>query len=271
MGQGHEGDTMLNFLRFAGLFAVASALAGCHGSSSSSSSTNIAGPWSGFYSLSTSSSFTNATMGALNSDGDGYFADNQGDVYVFSDLSGPSPFTASLTAIAPTGQTFSNGKEVINFSVDGTYLPSAAGINMKANFNENDNQGSLSGSFNLTTDNPYSGTSTLANLEGQWSGYYIGKAGTSITLDFGSTGGLAGNDGYGCVLTGALVQDVPNSNIDLYDVSFQSSGQNCPGSLSGLAYESSSDVTGVFGGASGTYLYMAVYSTVSAYVIELKL
>lgn len=260
---------MFNSVRVMVVCAVVLALSACGGGGSSSSSSSVAGPWSGFYSVGSSSAFTNATMGAFSSANNGYFADNNGNVYVLYNLSGASPYTATLTAIAPVGQTFTNGQTTMNFAVTGKYLPSGAGINMLGNFNENDNQGALSGSFNLTTDNPYSGTSTLAGMEGQWSGYYVGTAGTSITLDFGAAGTFAGNDGYGCVLTGSMTQDA--ANVDLYDVSFQSNGQDCPGALSGLAYESSSDVTGVFGGASGTYLYLAVYDTLAAYVMELKL
>lgn len=247
---------------------VVLALSACGGGGSSSSA-NVAGPWSGFYSLGSGSTFANATIGAFSSAGNGYFADNNGNVYVLSNWSGASPYTATLTALAPVGQTFTGGQTTITFAVTGTYLPSGPGINMLGNFNENDNQGALGGSFNLTTDNPYSGTTALAGLQGQWSGYYVGTAGTSITLDSGAAGTFAGNDGYGCILTGSMSQDA--ANVDLYDVSFQSNGQGCPGAMSGLAYESSSDVTGVFGGASGTYLYLAVYDTLAAYVMELKL
>lgn len=260
---------MLRAVRFIGAFALLVALSGCHGSGGSTPATGVAGPWSGFYTLSTSSAFTNATSGAFSSADEGYFADNQGDVYVLIDLSGSAPFTATLTAIAPPGQTFSDGQPSINFSVTGTYLPAGSGINMRANFTENDNQGALSGSFNLTSDNPYSGAGNLADLAGQWSGYYLGAAGTSVTLDFGAAGTFAGNDGYGCLLNGSITPDA--NNVNLYDVSFTSSGQSCAGSLSGLAYESSSDVTGAFGGAGGTYLYLAVYDPLAAYVIELKM
>jgi len=252
-----------------GTITLLLALTGCGSSSSSSPSTSVAGPWSGSYTLSSSSAFNNVQMGAFSSGDNGYFADNNGDVYVLTDVSGSAPFTANLTAIAPPGQTFTNGQSAINFSVTGTYLPSGSGINMRATFVENDNQGTLSGSFNLTSDNPYSGTSTLSNLMGQWSGYYVGNTGTSITLDFGSAGTFAGSDGYGCVINGSLAQDA--SNADLYDVDLNSSGENCAGSVQGLAYESSTDVTGAFGGASGTYLYLAVYGTFSAYLMELKL
>lgn len=259
---------MPDSIRFIGVVAVAVALSGC-GGGGSSSSINLVGPWSGFYNLSTSSNFTNATMGAFSSSNDGYFADNSGNVYVLSNLSGSTPFTATLVAVAPPGQTFTNGQSAINFSVTGTYLPAGSDINMRATFVENDNLGSLSGSFNLTSGNPYHGTSTLANLEGHWAGYYVGTSGTSVTLDFSSTGNFAGNDGYGCVVNGSISQDASNTN--LYDVSLQSSGQSCAGSVNGLAYESSSDVAGVFGGASGTYLYLTVFSSFSAYVMELKL
>lgn len=271
-GSGAAGKRVIPGARYLALLAAVLALSACGGGGSSSSSTpSIAGPWSGFYTVGTNPEPANATMGALSVDGGGYFADNIGNVYVLYDLSGSSPFSASLDAIAPPGQVSSAGQKSAGFSVSGTYLPlsAGAGINMRGNFTEDDGAGSASGSFNLSSGNPYDGTSTLAGLQGQWSGYYIGAAGTSINLNFGSGGTFAGNDGYGCLVNGSLVADAPN--VNLYDVTFESSGVSCFGSLDGLAYESSSDVTGAFGGAAGTYLYMAVYDQTAAYVIELKL
>lgn len=158
---------MVSCVRVMVVCGVLVALSACGGGGSTSSSASMAGPWSGFYSAGSSSTFTNATVGAFSSAGNGYFADNNGNVYVLYNLSGASPYTATLTAVAPVGQTFTNGQTTINFAVTGKYLPSGPGINMLGNFNENDNQGALSGSFNLTTDNPYTGTSTLAGMEGQ--------------------------------------------------------------------------------------------------------
>lgn len=257
--------------RLIAAFVILPALTGC-GGGGNSSSTSLTGPWSGTYTLSSNSGSANATTGALSSEDDGYFANNNGDVFVLSSLPGTSPFTATLTGIAPPGQTFSNGYSAVNFTVSGSYTSSGSGINMQATFTENDNQGTLSGSFNLTSNSPYNGTSTLTGLQGQWSGYYVGQAGTSINLNFGSDGSFAGSDGYGCVLSGSLTPDAPNTNqSNLYDVALGSSGEGCAGTVDGLAYESSKDVTGVFGGASGTYLEIVVFGPFTAYVMELKL
>ncbi len=261
---------MLTTTRKIAAFMIMLALTGCGGGSSTT--TAIAGPWSGTYQLSSTSGTTKATMGAYSSNGYGYFADNNGYAFVLSSLSGSSPFTATLTGLAPPGQTFANGYTSVSFAVSGTYTTVASGISMQATFTENDNQGSLSGSFDLTSSNPYKGTSTLAGLAGQWSGYYIGNASTSLSLNFSSFGTFAGSDGYGCILNGSLVQDVPNATLtNLYDVSFSGTGVGCTGALSGLAYESSSDVSGQFGGTSGSYLYMAVFGPFTAYIMELKM
>ncbi|MGA9853540.1 MAG: hypothetical protein WBR15_11495 [Gammaproteobacteria bacterium] len=252
------------------VFASALALTACGGSSSST--TDISGPWTGTYQLSSSSGTTKVTTGAIGSEGLGYFAANDGYTFVLSSLSGTSPFTATLTGIAPPGQTFANGYSSVGFSVSGTYTQVSSGISMQATFTENDSQGSLSGSFNLTSRSPYTGTSTLANLQGQWSGVYIGSASTSVSLNFGSTGTFAGNDGYGCELSGSLAQEASNSTIyNLYYVTLDSSGSACAGAVDGLAYESSSDVSGQFGGTPGTYLYLAVFGPYSAYIMELKM
>lgn len=269
----HESSVcrMIVDARYLVLLVAVLALSACGKRGSPSVTPVMAGPWSGFYSIGSNPEPADATMGALSADGGGYFANSTGNVYVLYDLSEASPFSASLTVIAPPGQVSSTGQKIMGFSVTGTYLPLSTGngINMLGNFNEDDGAGTASGSFNLTSANPYDGTSTLGGLEGEWSGYYIGEAGTSISLNFGSGGTFAGNDGYGCLVNGSMVQDVPD--VNLYDVTFTSSGVNCFGSLSGLAYESSNDVTGEFGGATGTYLYVAVYDPLAAYVIELRL
>ncbi|MGH8280488.1 MAG: hypothetical protein ACRETQ_13145 [Gammaproteobacteria bacterium] len=258
---------MRDILGLTVLLGLILVLTGCGGGGGATNTAIMVGPWSGTYSL--SGSTTQVSMGAISSEDDGYFADNKGNVYVLSSLPGTSPFTATLVGIAPPGQSFANGQPTVAFGVSGSYGTAVAGgFNMQATFTENDGQGSLSGSFNLNSATPFSGTPNLSSLQGQWSGYYLGSANTSIDLNFGPDGAFAGNDGYGCVINGNLTTDAPNTN--LYDVTFQSSGENCQGTLDGLAYESSTDVSGAFGGDSGTYLYIAVFTQTSAFLIEIR-
>ncbi|MGH8379160.1 MAG: hypothetical protein ACRER7_09390 [Gammaproteobacteria bacterium] len=231
---------------------------------------NVPGPWSGTYQLGSTSSTTNVTTGAVTEDGFGFFADNDGYVFVLSSLPGVSPFASLLTGVAPPGQTFSNGYKTVNFIASGTYAPSSSGISLQASLTENDGNGTLTGSIDLATKAAYSGSSTLAGLQGQWSGYYIGKAGTSASLTInGTTGSFTGNDGYGCNLSGTITQVAPAAN--LYYVNLESTGSGCAGVLNGLAYEDTSDTTGVFGGATGPYLYINVLGPNTAYVMELKM
>ncbi|MGH8283383.1 MAG: hypothetical protein ACRESE_06000 [Gammaproteobacteria bacterium] len=251
-------------------------LAACGGGSSSTPASNttdvvnVPGSWSGTYQLSSASGSTKVTTGAVTEDGFGFFADDDGYVFVLIGLPGASPFTSALTGVAPPGETFSNGYKTVNFSVSGTYAPSNSGISVQASLTEDDGNGNLSGSFNLASKAAYSGSSTLTGLQGQWSGYYIGKAGTSADLAInGATGAFTGNDGYGCNLSGNITQTAPA--INLYYVNLKSAGSGCAGVLNGLAYEGASDTTGVFGGATGTYLYINVLGPNIAYVMELKM
>lgn len=261
------------------LLAGSLVLAACGGGGGSSTTTgtatvtdvvNVPGAWSGNYQLSSASSATDITAGAVTSDGFGYFADNNGYVFVLDSLPGTSPFSAAMTGFAPPGQTFANGFSTVNFLVSGSYAPSGSGISVQATLGENDNDGTLTGSINLTSSTPFSGTSALSALQGQWSGFYIGRASTSASLSInGTNGAITGNDGYGCTLSGSLTQAAPGTN--LYYVTLNSTGTGCAGTLDGLAYEGSADTSGVFGGAAGTYLYVSALGPNTAYVMELKI
>ena len=251
-------------------------VAGCGGGSSSSPGTTailqvVPGPWSGTYSLNGGSGI--AVNGAVAATGFGYFADNQGNVFLVENVPESSPFTTTLIGTAPPGQTFPDGNKVDTFSVSGTYTSSATATSMQATLSSIDpatnTSTGLDGTFTLNTDTPYAGTPSLTGLQGQWNGYYVGKASTSVSITVNANGVFSGNDGYGCSISGSLVQQDPGTN--LFYVNYLTSGKGCPGVMNGLAYESSKDVSGAFGGAAGTYLYLGIFALNLAYTVELKL
>jgi len=251
---------------------------GCGSSSSSSSSSStsvilqvVPGPWSGTYSLGSSGQI--AVTGAVASGGFGYFADNQGNVFLIENVPQQSPFSSTVVGTAPPGQTFTDGNSNDVFSASGTYSSTATATNLQATLTGIDPTTAaatgLNGNFTLKTEAPYAGTPSIAALQGQLSGYYTGKSSTSVVLTINADGTFSGNDGYGCSITGSFVQQNPGTN--LFFVNYKTSGGGCPGIMNGLAYVSSKDVSGAFGGATGTYLYMGIFGPSVAYAAELKL
>lgn len=266
------------FLKKTAIFAVICIgvlVAGCGGGSSTTVPSPILevvpGPWSGTYALGNDSKIS--VSGTVTAGGFGYFADNQGNVFLLQSVPETSPFTSTLIGTAPPGQTFSDGNSVDTFSVSGSYTSSATTTSMQATLTSIDPttgaSTGLNGSFSLNSSMPYPGTPSLAGLQGQWNGYYLGKASTSVTIMVNADGVFSGNDGNGCNISGSLVQQDPGTN--LFFVNYITSGKGCPGIMDGLAYESSKDVSGVFGGAAGTYLYLGIFGLNVAYTTELKL
>lgn len=253
-------------------------LVGCGGGSSSSNNTTtpailqvVPGSWSGTYVLGSGSKI--AVSGAVSTGGFGYFADNQGNVFMFEEIPDSSPFTSSLIGTAAPGQTFSNGTSADTFSVSGTFSSSATVTTMQATFasidTSTDTPTGLNGSFTLNSDVPYTGNVTLTGLQGQWSGYYVGKASTSVVFTINADGVFSGNDGNGCSINGSLIQQSPGAN--LFYVNYTTAGAGCPGAMDGLAFESSKDTSGAFGGVAGTYLYLGIFGRSVAETVELRL
>ncbi|MGA9851378.1 MAG: hypothetical protein WBR15_00360 [Gammaproteobacteria bacterium] len=253
---------------------ISTLTAGCGGSSTSTTPPIlevVPGPWSGTYSLNGGSQIS--ASGVVSSGGFGYFADNQGNVFMLEEVPETTPFTSTIIGTAPRGETFPDGNNVDTFSVNGNYSSSATATSMQATLTSIDPTTGvttgLNGNFSMTSNVPYTGTPSLAALQGQWTGYYVGKASTSVAITISADGVFNGNDGYGCNISGSLVQQDPGTN--LYYVNYITKGSGCPGIMDGLAFESSKDTSGSFGGAAGTYLYLGIFGLDVAYSAELKL
>lgn len=256
------------------------ALFGCGGSSNSSSAPVpilevVPGPWSGTYSLNGASQVT--ITGAVSAGGFGYFADSQGNVFMLQSVPNTTPFTATLIGTPAAGTNFPVVSGVVSFIMNGTYTSTATSTSMQVTLTSFDIAGNpptitttgLNGNFTLTTSAPYSGTPSLAGMQGQWDGFYLGKTSTATTLSFASNGTFTGNDANGCTVSGSLVQQDPQTN--LFYVNYTVSGSGCPGVMNGLGFLSSAPISGNFGGAAGTYLELGLFGLNTAYSAELKL
>lgn len=256
---------------------AAAGMTGCGGSSSSSNNTPtpilqvVPGPWSGNYNLGGGSQIT--VSGAISAGGFGYFADSQGNVFMLQSVPNTSPFTSTLIGTAPPGEAFSNGDGIVTFLINGSYTSSSTATSMQATITSIDpttfTLTGLNGNYTLNTATPYSGTPSLAGMQGQWSGFYTGKTATSVTINLSANGSLSGNDANGCSVNGSLVQQDPQTN--LFYVNYLASGSGCPGVMNGLGFLSSSPISGNFGGAAGTYLELGIFGLKVAYSAELKL
>ena len=247
-------------------------LAGCGGGGSGQSSSStpaaiaIRGVYFGSYSINGVSGSNTPVYGAIQSGGYGYFANTQGVTYVLSGLHDSGSYSGMLTAYAPPGQTFSTGLNIADFNVsgnasdNGTYVTAVNG-----NFANSSESGSFTINYQPITSTPLS----LSGLAGSYFGYYWGSGSTSIALTVNANGSFSGSDGFGCQISGTLV---PVPGYDLAQVTVSSTGQSvCAGTLSGLAFEFTQDLSGQFGHAAGTYFYVGVSNANSGFAAELKL
>ncbi|MGH8292111.1 MAG: hypothetical protein ACRESA_01410 [Gammaproteobacteria bacterium] len=258
------------------LLLAAAVLAGCGGSSSSPSTPAailfvVPGPWSGTYSLNSGSQVP--VTGAVSAGGFGYFADGQGNVFMLQSVPNTTPFTSLLIGSPAPGTNFPKSTGVVTFLAKGEYASTSTSTAMQATLTAIDPTTGLAtglnGTFNLTTSSPYTGTPSVAGLQGQWDGFYLGNTSIAADLTFGSNGSFTGNDANGCTLSGSVVQQDPQSN--LFYVNYTATGSGCPGVMNGLGFLSSAPLSGNFGGAAGTYLEFGIFGLSVAYTVELKL
>lgn len=278
-------EAQINFM-FRKIFAILTvplatiALVGCGSSSSSSNPPTpilevVPGPWSGTYNLNGGSQV--AVTGAISAGGFGYFADSNGNVFLLQSVPNTTPFTSTLIGTPASGTNFPVVNGVVSFIVNGNYSSTNTSTSMQATLTSFDIAGTpptitstgLKGNFTLNTSTPYNGTPSLAGLQGQWDGYYLGKTSTATTLTFTSNGSFSGNDANGCAISGSLVQQDPQTN--LFYVNYTARGSGCPGVMNGLGFLSSTPISANFGGAAGTYLELGLFGLSVAYSAELKL
>lgn len=250
-------------------------LAGCGGGGGGYSSSSppsvphtpipVQGVYFGAYTINGTSGST-PVYGAIQSGGYGYFANTQGVTYVLSSLTDSGAYRGTLTAYAPPGQMFPNGQNMANFSVSGTATDNGIYVTaVSGNFTGSGE----SGNFTITYQPITSTALSLSGLAGSYSGFYWGSNSTSIALTVNASGSFSGSDGEGCQISGTLT---PVPGYDLVQVTASSTGQPvCAGTLTGLGFESTQDISGQFSHAAGTYVYVGTSNAKAGFAAELKL
>lgn len=242
-------------------------LAGCGGSSGGSTSTPAivaAGVYYGSYTMNGGSSPI-SVYGAIMPNGYSYYGDSQGALYVLPSKIKTGSFSGNLIGYAPVGEVFPNGQTKTTFSVSGSAQDNGSEVT--------EISGSFSGSgesgdFGVNYQSFSKATLSMTSLAGSYSGYYWGSGSTSIALTLNSNGTFTANDGYGCTISGQL-SIVPD--YDLVQMQATSTGNStCVGNVSGLGFVTNTDLSGLFGGASGTYVYVGASNPNVGFVAEFR-
>jgi hypothetical protein len=246
-------------------------LAGCGGGSDSnvalaptgtggSSTVAVTGIWAGSFTLGATPGST-AIVAVIKQGGASFFYDQSGVMYVLPNFNGGTSLNGTMTAFAPQGVTLTNGKTTETFDVTGTVSSSA----ITGTFTDTSNN--LTGTFTLTPLAAFGGNPSL--VAGTWDGFYVGSgSSTFVDLTVQAGGVFVGHDANGCTLNGNISTTAPD---DVFTVTVDSTGGPlCAGNLTGLAFESNRDLSGFFGGTTGTYYYVGVSNATAAFVAELK-
>lgn len=213
----------------------------------------VVGDWQG--TLSTSGN-SDDLFGVINSAGNATFFDSLADMIVVPGISGACSFSQTLTAYAstvPGPPATGTGTAAGNVTSDSAIAGSVA-IN------------GTTSSFSFASYTPEASLSvpsgnTLASVQGQIvDNLILTFSGTTTSMTF------TGTDALNCTFNGTFTEEAV-SNV--YDVTFAVSGTNCTAvSYTGSGFESSADLLGVGGGATGAYLYGMMTSTSTPFVFE---
>jgi hypothetical protein len=231
-----------------------------------SNSAVVQGTWSGTLDITGSSSSSSVIYAAIEQGGQAFFYDQDGVIYVLPQFTGNTTLTGTVIAYAPAGSTFgSSGTNHETFSV----TASVSADSITGSFTGN----GVTGNFSLTPFTSFNANPSI--VAGNWQGFYVGSGSAALALTVQAGGAFVGTDSNGCNLNGNLTQVVSGGTAaqtpaPLFDVSVDSTGSNCLGQLTGLAFESDSDASGLFGGTTGTYYYVGVSNASGAFIAELK-
>jgi hypothetical protein len=232
---------------------------GCGSSSNSNGSTactgsyNVVGDWQG---TATSGSASDDIAGVINTSGDASFFDNEADIVVLPNITGTCSYSGNLTAYA----SFENGGGTESGTVSGNVTSDSAITGSETS------NGSTT-SFTLAS---YSPISSVTALSGETFGYAMGAPETdTMTLTLSGTSSAitySGTDAGDCSISGTFTQESTNN---VYDVTFNVGGDCTASNLTGIGFESSSDLLSVNEGATGTYAYAIITSGSAPFVLEI--
>jgi hypothetical protein len=236
---------------------------GCGGSSKSTTTSctgsyTVVGDWEGTFN---GSGGQTAANGVINSSGAAAFFDSDADIAVLPTISGACSFAGTETIYSSTESE--GGVETESGTATGNVTSDSA-------INGSESIDGSTGTFNLTS---YSPVSSVTALSGGTFGYAIGQPEQDeITLTLGGTSSsitFSGTDVFGCSISGTFTEESTNNVYDVtYDVSSTSSCTG-PGNLTGIGFESTSDLLDVDGGESGTYAYAIITSSAGPFVLEI--
>lgn len=248
----------LFLISLAGWCAIA---VGCGGSSKSTTpppctgSYTIVGDWQG---TATGGGASDSLFGVINSTGEVSMFDGIADIISLPGLTGACSFSETLTAYSST--TNPNGVTTATGTATGNVTSNTAITGSEVS----------SGSTTDFTFNAYSPISAVTAVTGTVGAVVQGQTVDSLILTLGGTSSaitFSGTDASSCTINGTATQEGSNN---VYDIVFDIAGNSCIATnLTGLGFESSSDLLGADGNAIGTYLYVIVTNYSAPFVVEI--
>jgi hypothetical protein len=271
---------------------LSSALLASCGSSSSSpsasgnSTTSVHGIYYGVLSVNSGNKPGKNLAGGVGPGGKGYFfssGTHSSNVMVFSSISDPGQVSSSMTDFpsADVGGTPSNANWNVTITEDpsmmemmdmmGMMMMMGMGSNLPfADIAGNGVDGTNPSNMNVAYQTFSDSGLSLASIAGSYQGSDITRV-TGASISVSSSGAISGTDGLGCTISGSLTQE---SGKDLFQVNMSIAGSAaCAGSMTGVAFVTADDLSGVFSGAAGSYLYLisANNGMTDASTLEVKL
>ena len=253
------------FLCFASLVLFSCLIVSCGGSSSSGPRPCTGGPYNvvnDWQATVSANGTTDSLDGVITSTGDGVFFDSFADIVTLPGMTGACSYSGALTAYAST-----------NPGPPGTATGTASGNFTSATaFTGTETTNGITGNVTLGSYAPLSGsvnvptTSVSALIEGQVATDFVNFlviGGTSSAITYSGT-----DQASGCTVGGTFTEEGANN---VYDVTFNiTPTSTCSGTYTGVGFESSSDLLGVYTNpATGTYLYAIITSSSAPFVMEI--
>lgn len=224
---------------------------------------NVGGNWLGTFSGGGSSS---TAIGAINSTGTALFFDSDGDTFEFPAITGATcSFAGNATIFASQDSQVNGGAPAVTTGTANGVISSDTAISGTAVFSGGTD------SFTLATTAPLPGAPTAIG------GSHIGQIAGALTNPFlnftftpsgtDASTSFTATDNSSCSVTGSFTQE---GATNVFDVSMTLTGASCfvSGALTGVGFESNTDLFSFDGSATGTYFYANVLGP-SPFVIEI--
>jgi len=247
------------FLCLLAMVLLASLIISCGGASNSmikpgcTGRLDVVGDWQG--SLFSGSEIGGNVAGTIDSSGNAVFFDSLADIVIMNPVTGTCSFSASATVYS----SIENGIQVTSSTATGN-VNSATSIS-----------GTLTGNpMTLSAYNPM-GTGSPQPISGNTIAQIEGQRQDQLSLALSSSNGninFSGTDVNGCSFSGGFA---PAGASDLYVATLVVFGSGCvQAQFLGPGFESDSDLLGVNGNATGTYLYGVLFININTpFVLEI--